>query len=330
MSLTSHLENPTSPIGQFIKQRFAHTINLTKTANQQLRSVQSILPVQADKSYPYGTIGAAIDYRIRYAFAITPYQRFVAWLGAMVLALKPLESYDDVPIEWDELIGMRIPFDVSAGVAQGPYPLKLIKAFFASLDDCLDAIQPVGKRLEPEAELTLARYCYLLSLFESAFRSDRYMLGPLMMPEPKRSVEELFAIPQDICLEDLAALFNRFYEGYQHLLTAPHVLNPTFAGSNDIGGADADLIVNGCLIDIKTSKSPKIDSMYLYQLAGYLLLDYDDKFHIESLAIYMARQGLLLTWSVPEFLRQLTQDENITLTSLRQEFRGKLQVVRRR
>lgn len=330
MSLTSHLESTTSPIGQFIKQRFARTINLTKSANQQLRGVQPILPVQTDRSYPYGTIGAAIDYRIRYAFAITPYQQLVAWLGAMVLALKPLESDDDVPIEWDELIGMRIPFDASMGAAQGPYPLKLIKAFFASLNEVLNTIQPVGRRLEPDAERTLARYCYLLSLFESAFRSDRYLLGPLMVPQPKRTIEELLAIPQDSWLEDLAALFNRFYEGYKHLLPAPHVLNPTFAGSGDVGGADADLIVNGCLIDIKTSISPKIEPKYLHQLAGYLLLDYDDKFHIESVAIYMARQGLLLTWSVPEFLRQLTQDENATLVSLRQEFVGRFRVVRRR
>jgi hypothetical protein len=39
MSLTSHLKEPTSPIGQFAKQRFNHTARLTKVANAQLIQV---------------------------------------------------------------------------------------------------------------------------------------------------------------------------------------------------------------------------------------------------------------------------------------------------
>jgi hypothetical protein len=36
----------------------------------------------------------------------------------------------------------------------------------------------------------------------------------------------------------------------------------------------------------------------------------------------MARQGLLFTWPVSEFLRQLTGNDTATLLSLRQEFRA--------
>ncbi len=174
--------------------------------------------------------------------------------------------------------------------AVGPYPVRLVKAFFESLDATLRLLQPVGKLLDVQAERTLDRYCIVLNLFEQVFRSSAYTQGPLMQPMVKRSVEELLAIAEDAWLDDLSQLFGLFYERYHDLLSRPHVLNPKFAGSVDIGGADADLIVYGCLIDIKTSIAPQIRAEYLYQLAGYLLLDYTDQYHMKTIGIYMARQ----------------------------------------
>jgi len=81
------------------------------------------------------------------------------------------------------------------------------------------------------------------------------------------------------------------------------------------------LIVDSCLIEIKTSKLTKIDPDWLRQLAGYLLLDYNEEHHIQSLGIYMARQGLLFRWSVDEFLATLTGKSEVSLSQLRQEFR---------
>lgn len=322
MSLTSHLKNPASPIGTFIKQRFAHTTSLTKAANQQLKLCTTLRPVLTPGvAYPYAPIGMAIDYRLRYAFALTPYRHLVAWEGASLLAFQPLEDDDDIEVDWDELSGMLIPFDPTRGVAQGPYPLPFLRAFFERLNATLQVMQPVGKLLSIEEEQVLARYCYVLSLFEETYRSESYLHGPLLNPSPKQSIEALLAIPQQDVIDDLCHLFSLFYDHYHHLLSRPHRLNPTFAGSNDVGGADADLIVDGCLIDIKTSVNPKLDAEYVRQLAGYLLLDYNDSLHITSLGIYMARQGMLLTWTVEEFLRQLTGEPQVMLTALRQAFR---------
>jgi hypothetical protein len=39
------------------------------------------------------------------------------------------------------------------------------------LDALLARVQPVGRRLEPEAEQELARYCFVLALFEEVFRT---------------------------------------------------------------------------------------------------------------------------------------------------------------
>ncbi len=334
MSLSSHLEDKTSPIGQFIKQRFSQTARLTKAANQQLKSVETIRPAQADKSYPYAVIGTAIDYRLRYAFAITPYQRLVAWQGALQLVVQPVKSDQDTLLDEDELFEVLslspIFFDITQGVVQGHYPLKLVRQFFEMLDAVLKAIQPVGRWLEPEAEHLLDRYCIVLSYFEQVFRSSSYLQGPLMQPTVKRKIEELLAIPQQTWLDDLALLFNTFYHRYQHLLSLPHTLNPTFAGSGDVGGADADLVVDGCLIDIKTSISAQLKADYLYQLAGYLLLDYDDQLHMNAVGIYMARQGMLFRWTVPEFLHVLTGESTVDLKALRQQFRKLCQSRRTR
>src|SRR6266852_7365700 len=163
MSLTSHLKNPASPIGQFIKRRFAQTTVLTKAANLQLKAAETLRPALSGTSYPYGLIGTAIDYRIRYAFDITQYQRLVAWQGALLLTAKPVESNNDIFVDEDELLDILtltpIYFDIMKGVAQGPYPLKLVRQFFESLDYTLRTIQHVRRRLDAKAEHILDRYC---------------------------------------------------------------------------------------------------------------------------------------------------------------------------
>ena len=88
------------------------------------------------------------------------------------------------------------------------------------------------------------------------------------------------------------------------------VLNPTFGAASKLVHADADLVLDGCLIDIKTTKSPYLDPRDFYQLIGYYLLYGFDGIHcsdskttgyeINSLAIYFSRFGYLWKFSVDE------------------------------
>jgi hypothetical protein len=51
------------------------------------------------------------------------------------------------------------------------------------------------------------------------------------------------------------------------------ILNPTFGiASKIVGGADADLIIDDTLIEIKTTINPKFERDYFNQLIGYLVL----------------------------------------------------------
>jgi hypothetical protein len=82
-------------------------------------------------------------------------------------------------------------------------------------------------------------------------------------------------------------------------------LNPTFGrGSEFVGGADADLIIDDTIIDIKAVKHLKIERKYLNQLIGYYILSLiggingkGKKKTIKNIGIYFARHGIL--WSIP-------------------------------
>jgi len=124
-------------------------------------------------------------------------------------------------------------------------------------------------------------------------------------------------------------------------------LNPYFGfGSSLVGGADADLIFDNTLIDIKTTKNLKLQREYLNQIIGYYLLSiierndiqinqtlsntWNHKSKIEepeikNIGIYFARFGYL--WQIPltyyyeleyyeelaDEFTQLVQDRNLNL-----------------
>jgi len=81
------------------------------------------------------------------------------------------------------------------------------------------------------------------------------------------------------------------------------ILNPTFgAGSRLVRGADADLIVDDTLIDIKVTKELKLTRPHLNQILGYYLLyliggvDRHKDIVIKNIGIYFARHNVL--WKV--------------------------------
>lgn len=93
-------------------------------------------------------------------------------------------------------------------------------------------------------------------------------------------------------------------------------LNPTFdEASVMVGGADADLILDDMLIDIKTTKYFVLSREHLNQLLGYYLLhriDYSNRnpgYTIRRLGIYFSRYGYLYSFDV-ETCFQAQQIEN--------------------
>ena len=62
MSLTKHLDDKNSLVGQFMQTQFPNLGSVTRESNAKLRAVPTPVPLG---KVPYGTIGAASDYRVR-------------------------------------------------------------------------------------------------------------------------------------------------------------------------------------------------------------------------------------------------------------------------
>lgn len=122
--------------------------------------------------------------------------------------------------------------------------------------------------------------------------------------------------------EDVQDLRNLITVVTKDLFRAKDVclLNPTFGSTSTlVGGADADLLVDDTLIDIKTTKNFRLDAEHFFQLLGYCVLhriagigDLEPKREITKLAIYYSRhaylevfelQGIVNPKTFPKFVK---------------------------
>jgi hypothetical protein len=160
-----------------------------------------------------------------------------------------------------------------------------------------------------EEELT--RLCHVAGFYEAVYRNGvfsrrRNLLAPA---DAQTTLDHLPAAVPVYVVEDIAEqmeLAERPFAPLRQLPDHQRVCGPVFAGSGDLGGADADFIVGGLLIDCKATTRPhSLHRSAVQQLAGYLLLDYDDTYRINRIGLYLSRHGTLITWHVPEFLNTL-------------------------
>jgi hypothetical protein len=190
--------------------------------------------------------------------------------------------------------------------------------FLLSLDSLTRRVCPVGRRLERPAEDALNRHCVVLAFGDRSFSpgpaTQLEMLGGVA---GQRTVSDLLAMATDAWLADLRALSWAAHETLGDLLAGAAEDHPVFAGSGDVGGARADLILDGCLVDIKTTVRPRWDRAWLDQLLGYALLDYPDRYRIRAIGLYLARQCLLIRWPLDQVLATLADGRSPPLDELR-------------
>lgn len=175
----------------------------------------------------------------------------------------------------------------------------------------------------------MTRLCFVASFFEDIYRTGqirRYSM--LAEAGVGTDLTGLTTAVPDHVVDDIDAqlqLAEKPLAPFRSLPAKAKVCGPEFTGSTDVP-ADADFVLGGLLLDCKAAREPrKLGREEVYQLAGYLLLDYDDCYRIDRVGLYLSRQGGLITWTVPEFLRRL--GATASLSRLRAEFRihlGKL------
>lgn len=306
MSLTSHLNDPKSAVRNFLFKRFPNIGPLVKECRNKLVGVQTICP---PRDIPYRLIGTAIDYRIRYYFRASDH----------------LIAYDGL-VNYPEVVAWLLGWD--------KFPKGLTLEFMIELVNSLKKLRPFRRKLGRPQEELLNRYCIVLALFEQAYRAAYWVESnylnylrpnpkPIASPIPKPNLEGLLGIAKPHWIDDLCALSWLFYDRHTDLLTHRAKLNPVFDGSTGVGGADADFIVGRCLVEMKTTIDSKLPSLrrWLYQLLGYVLLDYSDRYRIRSVGLYLTRQGIMVKWPLEYFICTLTNDTAARLRERRKHLR---------
>ncbi|MCB9451476.1 MAG: hypothetical protein H6672_08550 [Anaerolineaceae bacterium] len=228
----------------------------------------------------YALVGTAFDYLFRWQFG--PLEKAVALNGALVLALKGWKLA--VPI---------VRHVLKVGNRANDYPH----------DQAVAAV--------------------ILSWFEAVFRSPRMPHELLAARDFATGQDAVTYLRQQIkpdVVNDLLLLKSSIPHVWQGQSMTAHHLNPTFAGSMDVGGADADWIFDGTLYDCKVSKVQRpFSRREVLQVLGYTLLDYDDTYHIHSVGWYYARQQARLTYPLDDLLDCLHVAQ--PLAALRREVR---------
>jgi hypothetical protein len=314
MSLTAELDKKASPVTRWFNDWLPNAKPISADWNERVRSASTLRP-KTDQRIP-GTVGTAFDYRLRYSLAVTPLHDLTAASGMRLL--DPLRGRER---------GARVAPDPSLTLegthqaSMGPI-LGLIDDFERGLSTTIAELAPIGRVLDEAQEQLLCRYCYLLGLFEEIYRAGSRINSPLFLLTSDATLIDLLALPPQIWVDDLCSLSRLLASFLPELASRPLFLNPTFAGSREIGGADADLISGGSLLDIKTTVDPKFTrTRLLYQLLGYVLLDYEDAYEIRAVGVYLSRQGLLIKWPLTELLPTLLDGRSIALDELRKSFR---------
>jgi hypothetical protein len=282
VSLTSELKNPDSDISRYFAR---HLPNVTPLAEHVSRwAVRLPRPTGpfGHIDIPWRYLGHTIDHRIRVTLGV-PH-------GSPIrVGVKMLEGW-----LWDIKCGN-----------EGARP-ALHRAGLQMLAELETYDRPPLVHETVEEGERLIRLCFIASCFERVFRSGEVDADSLLLRVGvDATLATLLAEVPRFVIDDITAQLRlaQDQDALGWMIGQDGVCGPVFAGSTDVGGADADFIFGGELVDCKATVHPRrLGVSELYQLAGYLLLDYDDQFQIRFLSLYLSRQGASIGWCVEEFL----------------------------
>lgn len=176
----------------------------------------------------------------------------------------------------------------------------------------------------------LAKASWALALLEEVYRARRLWPGsPLsdLLETGRCTAQALLELAPADALRQLKELDAVADAELKPNLVGPLHVGPTFDGSK-LCAADADLIANDLVVDIKTNlglKNPRtgeradrLDRTDLLQVVSYALFDRSDSFQIRRVGLYSARYGHLAIWDLGALLDTLAGGQ-VVLEVLRED-----------
>ncbi|WP_280489891.1 hypothetical protein [Nocardia carnea] len=274
-SLTAAIADKNCPLRRHLDQRFGNP----KPVQADYRASSGKLLVDGVTASS-GTLGAAFDFLLR--FTLDPH-----YVPRPAVIAEPIFSRPE---------------------------------YVAAVEDVAKLAGAAAQRRLPAEKLTtVIRACWALALCTELYRNP-FVFPNSPLADPIRSgaftASTLLSLAPADAVAEAGSLYTIAVTELDQLLSMPAAvaLGPTFAASQ-LCAADADLIVDGVLIEVKTrlgaanrktgQRSDSLSLADIYQVVGYALFDIEDMFGIHTVALYSARYGALHRWPLQQFLDTL-------------------------
>ncbi|MGI5262341.1 hypothetical protein [Streptomyces angustmyceticus] len=289
MSLTSGLHCPRTPLRRFLDRELSAGPRPLRESYRSRHRGELLLPPRPGVGTEAGTVGTAIDYRLRLAFTTA------------------------APVDPAALIGIEQAGGV--GRAAGARMQAVGNELTVRLAEVVGNLDLANRELPmdraQDEEEHLARLLIAAAWYQvNARTAIGFVFTPLAeaaLSDPRAfTLCGLLELPSRDMVSDVVDQLHQAATGPLQALraaTRPEACTPgpTFPGTRIT--ADADLIADGALIDFKSTRHPhtlrKVDA---WQLLGYLLLDTTDQHRIDSVGFHLTRSDTLISWPVEEYL----------------------------
>lgn len=229
--------------------------------------------------------------------------------GAKILAPPLTANYGAVGTAFDYLFRFLIQQLNPHAVGNPRWVAELVVAkYLADKPELLAKGKKIISRARHDLSVFLKEGQIFDALIESAL-----MLATLDPVHRKKKGHELIGIFDKDDLQDLKNLVSAV-DRKTFTSEGLCLLNPTFGeASRLVSGADADLVLDETLIDIKTVKDLSLERNYFDQVLGYYVLQHIGgigklslKPKITKVAIYFSRYGYLHVMPIAEIVDPTT------------------------
>jgi hypothetical protein len=306
VSLTSLLRAGKNPVRQWFADNFSETQSVCTDANRELRGGPAKKPCVIPP-VPGGDAAltrTAVGYLLAAHLRENALDTTVATHAAQLLD-RPLRG-------------------------RGKFPPSLVERVV--VEHIRDLRPWEGEPLDDERWWDLCQLVCILARFEQYYRAGPTVLPYLVEPltEHSNNLGKLAgAMVKPLAVEDVSVLGRSTVEGLEYLRDARHLfLGPVFAQSLALGGADADIIYDGTLIDLKsTAQARVVGREEVWQLLGYLFADTDDAYRVERVGFVALRRRRTLVWDSRELINALAGGPAPTVEHWRAEFAQMLEPV---